>query len=69
MSAPYTDDAGGSLGTTDAVGGLQATLEAYHRAMQVLAHKVERCFALALGLEEYPLRTLYISSSKFNNDH
>lgn len=43
---------GASVGTTDAVEDLQMTLEAYHRAMQALAHKVERCFALALGLEE-----------------
>ncbi len=32
--------------------GLRPVLEAYHRAMQDLAKKVERCFALALDLPE-----------------
>lgn len=32
---------------------LRCVLEAYHRAMQDLAKKVERCFALALGLPEH----------------
>ena len=30
--------------------GLRLTLEEYHREMQMLAKKVERCFALALDL-------------------
>jgi isopenicillin N synthase-like dioxygenase len=32
--------------------GLRSVLEAYHRAMQDLAKKIERCFALALKLPE-----------------
>lgn len=32
--------------------GLRLTLEEYHREMQMLAKKVERCFALALDLPE-----------------
>lgn len=44
--------AGSSPGTTTSVPGLQETAEEYHRAMQCLARKVERCFSLALGLDE-----------------
>lgn len=44
---------GASAGVAEAVPSLQQTVEKYHRAMQTLANKVERCFSLALGLEEH----------------
>jgi isopenicillin N synthase-like dioxygenase len=44
---------GSSTGVTEAVPRLQETVEKYHRAMQALANKVERCFSLALGLDEH----------------
>ena len=44
---------GAPTGIAEAVPRLWATVEGYHREMQALANKVERCFSLALGLDEH----------------